>query len=799
MGKATVWAPVLAAAFGVAWFAATMRSPTEPAGEMQVSKFGRLPVLEGGRVKPIDSYATQQLYKLANRGEYYQEEKDSKDKVVGKTRRSATHWLLGLLARGYGFSQEPQPIMVPPIAQQWLGLRPRRGHLYEAEEILQAAQDKGPALNKLLTGDPAKLEPIEKVVLAVLQEVKDQPRPNKDLTKFGEKNSLPEDARVFRIENDQITALLGLERIEGLRYTYKEVLLSKGFADLRKKAEKADEVPEKERDLEDAKALELLGKVMTNDSLLRLGGPVGEDRRGSLKIVPGLTDDLEGWKTLAEALRDGDAEGPEANPSARAMRAIVEAYAVGDVSAFNKAVDSFASALNAKYPAQMARVRTEAWFNHFAPFYQCLLLYVVVLLLAIGSWVGWHEPLRRSAFALALVVWVVHTLALVARIYLTQRPPVTNLYSSAVFIGWGCVALCLVLEWVASRNRFAHSIPLVVAAVLGFATMIVAHHLASSGDSMQVMQAVLDTNFWLATHVTTVTLGYTATFVAGFVAATYVFMMLATAVRSYFTTREPLAGAELRWFVASVCGLVAIPCGVAAVVLGGLFMLFTDGEPLDAGTILVLSIPAVAAGGFYAALTVARRLSPEYVNGSEVPRVAHVVDALALRQDTGKVLTTLVYGVICFATLLSFVGTVLGGIWADQSWGRFWGWDPKENGALLIVVMNAMILHARWAGLVKERGVCVLAIVGNMVTAWSWFGTNQLGVGLHAYGFNNTLAFGCTVFWFSQLGLAGLGLMPLRFWRAYADKPLAGPAPVLKGAPKGPRLQSGGSTGIQPA
>ena len=72
--------------------------------------------------------------------------------------------------------------------------------------------------------------------------------------------------------------------------------------------------------------------------------------------------------------------------------------------------------------------------------------------------------------------------------------------------------------------------------------------------------------------------------------------------------------------------------------------------------------------------------------------------------------------------------------------------------------MNALILHARWGGMVKDRGIAVLAIVGNMVTAWSWFGTNQLGVGLHAYGFNNTLATGCAVFWVSQLVLIGMGL-----------------------------------------
>ena len=83
---------------------------------------------------------------------------------------------------------------------------------------------------------------------------------------------------------------------------------------------------------------------------------------------------------------------------------------------------------------------------------------------------------------------------------------------------------------------------------------------------------------------------------------------------------------------------------------------------------------------------------------------------------------------------------MLGGIWADQSWGRFWGWDPKENGAVMIVLANALLLHARWGGLVHERGIACLAIFGNIITAWSWFGTNMLGVGLHSYGFMESAA-----------------------------------------------------------
>jgi hypothetical protein len=107
---------------------------------------------------------------------------------------------------------------------------------------------------------------------------------------------------------------------------------------------------------------------------------------------------------------------------------------------------------------------------------------------------------------------------------------------------------------------------------------------------------------------------------------------------------------------------------------------------------------------------------------------------------------------------------VLGGIWADQSWGRFWGWDPKENGAVLIVLWNAVILHARWGGIVRERGLAVLAIFGNVVTAWSWFGTNMLGVGLHSYGFMDSALLALASFVFSQLFLIVLGNTPLRYW-----------------------------------
>jgi ABC-type transport system involved in cytochrome c biogenesis permease subunit len=209
----------------------------------------------------------------------------------------------------------------------------------------------------------------------------------------------------------------------------------------------------------------------------------------------------------------------------------------------------------------------------------------------------------------------------------------------------------------------------VVAGFAGFVTQIIAHNLAMTGDTMEMMRAVLDTNFWLATHVVVVTLGYASTFVAGFLAIIYI-------LRGVFTNT----------------------------------------------------------------------LSPE----------------------TAKSLARMVYGIVCFATLFSFVGTVLGGIWADQSWGRFWGWDPKENGALLIVLWNATILHARWGGLVRERGLMNLAVVGNIVTSWSWFGVNMLGIGLHSYGFTDAAFRWLMLFVGSQIALIILGLLPVKLWKSFS-------------------------------
>jgi ABC-type transport system involved in cytochrome c biogenesis permease subunit len=368
------------------------------------------------------------------------------------------------------------------------------------------------------------------------------------------------------------------------------------------------------------------------------------------------------WQNMGHALLGSFADG-RVNPDALAFAALGHAWRFHQPEQFNELVKLYRAQLQKRFTPALQKCDFEAHFNAAQPFYTAMLIYIFVFLLAVVSWLGWPDALGRSAFYLVAVAFALATAGILARMWLEGRPPVTNLYSSALFIGWGAVGLCLILE-----KLYRNAIGSVAAGLIGFGTLLIAHHLALGGDTMEMMRAVLDSNFWLSTHVVVVATGYASTFLAGIMALIYIF-------RGVFTT--------------------------------------------------------------------------------------------TLDKPTADALARMVYGIVCFATLFSFVGTILGGIWADQSWGRFWGWDPKENGALIIVLWNALILHARWGGLVKQRGLMCLAVFGNIVTSWSWFGVNMLGVGLHSYGFTQATFWWLIGFIATQLAIIGLASLPLEKWRSF--------------------------------
>ena len=362
-------------------------------------------------------------------------------------------------------------------------------------------------------------------------------------------------------------------------------------------------------------------------------------------------------------------------------------YAANDYLTFNDTVAELRKVGTERAGEDASTLGFEKIYNGFEPFYRSSIAYVLIFIIAGISWLAATysttlgkkgeaaRMLRNAAYILTAIVLLSHTFGLAGRMYIEGRPPVTNLYSSALFIGWGAVLLCYFTE-----KYLRLGVASAMGSLVGFGSLVIAHNLSldsslnPTGDTMEMMRAVLDSNFWLATHVVIITIGYSTTFLAGFLGIAYVCHKL----------------------VLSVFGGTA-------------------------------------------------KYGPKLMSSEK---------------DGQRILGAMIYGITCFSLFFSLVGTVLGGIWADQSWGRFWGWDAKENGALLIVIWNAILLHARWSGIAKIRGISAIAIFGNVVTAWSWFGTNMLGVGLHSYGFMDKAFNPLMYFILSQMLFIGLAYFP---------------------------------------
>lgn len=93
-----------------------------------------------------------------------------------------------------------------------------------------------------------------------------------------------------------------------------------------------------------------------------------------------------------------------------------------------------------------------------------------------------------------------------------------------------------------------------------------------------------------------------------------------------------------------------------------------------------------------------------------------------------------IYRTVKVTVILLAAGTILGGVWADRSWGRFWGWDPKEVWALIAILVFMVIMHGRYARWINNFGLAAGSVFGMIAVVWAWYGVNFLmGPGLHSY------------------------------------------------------------------
>jgi len=379
----------------------------------------------------------------------------------------------------------------------------------------------------------------------------------------------------------------------------------------------------------------------------------------SLHIIPN-PDQVGVWMSPSEVVAT-PAMLQRLNAEVGALAGLASSYRNGDAKAFQEQSESFNAAVIRLAPEDMGKTlfKLEIFKNRLNPLFVATVLFWISMFTAFLFFL--FPAGRAVARWLYRLTWLVAGAALafliasiVIRILIMHRPPVTSLFETFPFVAAVSITVALFLE-----RRSRQGAALLAATLLGTLLLSIANRYAADGDTMQMLVAVLNSNFWLSTHVICITTGYSACVLAG-------------------------AIAHIR-----------------------------------------------------------------LVRGAWTPNpTGHAKTSI-------REIDRMVFGTLCFGLLFSFIGTVLGGIWADQSWGRFWGWDPKENGALLIVIWCAILLHAKHWGVVRESGLAAGAVLGAVIVSLAWQGVNLLNVGLHSYGFTQ----GAVVKLFTYIGAEILFLL----------------------------------------
>lgn len=284
------------------------------------------------------------------------------------------------------------------------------------------------------------------------------------------------------------------------------------------------------------------------------------------------------------------------------------------------------------YPSAQV-IKAELHYNSFHPFKWAWILYLLGAVSSFLAWILGKSSLYKPAWLMVILGFALHTYGFALRIYLTGRPPVSNMYETVVWVGYGTVLFSMIIEFI-YRWRF---ILLAGSLVAAFCLILADLAPVVLDPSLQPLEPVLRNNFWLMVHVLTITVSYAAFFLA---------------------------------FALGDIGLIY------------------------------------------------------YLKNEEA------------NKDKIKAITLAVYRSIQIGVSLLAPGIILGGVWADYSWGRFWGWDPKETWALIALLGYLAVLHGRLGGWIKDFGMMASAVVTFSLVIMAWYGVNfVLGAGLHSYGF----------------------------------------------------------------
>ncbi len=366
--------------------------------------------------------------------------------------------------------------------------------------------------------------------------------------------------------------------------------------------------------------------------------------------------------------------------------ALIRGWKAQDAPEVNKHIADLTSELHevneALYP-KLERLNAESTYfklNHLTWVWVLYLVAVVLLLMSVAyKWDG----ARAAGMGAFTVAFVLHTGAVMLRWYVSGRWPNSNMFEAVTTSVWFGAVLAVVLEILARRTAMRNLFAL-TAGVASGAALMSAHYLPQLDANIRNMMPVLH-DIWLYIHTNVIIASYALIAMAAVTAGLYLVGRFFGAPAAY----AKLGGTD-----------AVMDLGTSALRADNSSVLQSDGPGIGRGSRDVGS-------------------ESRRTGGRSVP-FGEVLDG-----------ATLVLMELSFVLL--WAGIVMGAIWADHSWGRPWGWDPKEVFALNTFLVFLVLVHIRLK--VKDKGLwtAVLAVVGCAVMLFNWIVINFVISGLHSY------------------------------------------------------------------
>ena len=579
-----------------------------------------IPIQEGGRIKPLDTYARNQA--LA----FYGKRKIKHENL------SAIDWLLNLFTNpDKGLDQQifniRNPEVVNALELEWTN----NFHKYSYNEIYPGVENQLTLIRSIFEKKEKDRDTFESQFAELYQNIMKYREIVSSLSCLLPLFTVysPETAESLHISPGQSTSYAHIMSHRASLFDASQGILTK---------------PENEWS-ETEREIALL--------LYNLQQASADEFAKALKIIPPSKNDSTGLWISPWELFDGREIEPHQDKMIKSLEKFLLARFQNDISAQNAALSSYKTGL-LSYPVERINfsvLKNESWLNKANLFTNSLVFYLLGFIFLGISWMIRPTLFRRIAFCSLILGFLLHTYGIFLRMVIMSRPPISTIYETVIFVGFVIVLFSLVIEYIRQDG-----LGVFLGSISGAMLHYVGFGYAADGDTLEMLVAVLNSNFWLATHVTTIILGYGTSLMAG--------------------------------------------------LIGHLYLIEKIRVPKDSA-----------------------RLKSIYNN---------------------------MFGVTLIALFFTLFGTILGGIWADQSWGRFWGWDPKENGALLIVLWQLMMVHMRLSGLAKPDKFALGMVLNNIIVIMAWFGVNLLSIGLHSYGFVSGIAVNIILFTIFEL-VTGFG------------------------------------------